>query len=325
MKKLVLISIIALGLTHLSRAQVTTTVDCNLTGWSVNIGSIENYVNIYHAGQILTNPQEYNVIAWEITDTQGNLITQDTLVDDGFFAFYHDILITDTMNVSAHLTNDSAIHEGLPVNCLLQDQLYWEITEVIPGVYTGSWSFVHGNVGVDQNAVLDSCIANPIEGCMAIDIMDPVCGCDGVTYSNSAYAACNSILNSTPGECIPTNNFICTSSSGIEIIEIGFWENPNDPCDLGECTPEGQFLEIIIDCMEQTGLPCNGEWVEVEGQCCSECIENVDLNEITNEGLRLIKTINILGQEVTKEDIDNNNQILFYIFNDGSVEKKIRF
>ena len=60
--------------------------------------------------------------------------------------------------------------------------------------------------------------------------------------------------------------------------------------------------------------------------------KNGDFNdeEIINSGVnfnkrRLIKTINILGQEVKKEDSDNNNQILFYIFNDGSVEKEIRY
>lgn len=320
MKKNFFIFIMAFGLSHITNAQVTT-VDCDLTDLTVNVGTIENYVNIYHSGHYLTSPHENNVIAWEITDTQGNLITQETLVDDAIYAFYHDIPITDTMNVSAHLTNDSAIHEGFPVSCLIEDQLYWEITEVISGVFTGSWTFVHGSVGMDQNSVLDSCIANPIEGCMAIEIWDPVCGCDGLTYSNSMIAACNSILNSTPGECLPTDNFICTSNSGIQILEVGYWENLNDPCETGECTSDGQFLEIVIDCMEEMGLPCSGEWIEVEGQCCSECVENVDLNEITNEDLRLIKMIDILGR---KQSIHKSGQTLFYIYENGKVVKRIK-
>jgi hypothetical protein len=82
---------------------------------------------------------------------QGNIISQDTLIDQAFYSFYHNTPITDTMNVSAHLTNDFAIHEGYPVNCLVEDQVYWETTEIIPGSFTGSWSFIHNNVGVDQN------------------------------------------------------------------------------------------------------------------------------------------------------------------------------
>ena len=134
-----------------------------------------------------------------------------------------------------------------------------------------NWWRVGANL--DSCEGIDSCIANPIEGCFTIDIWDPVCGCDGVTYSNSGYAACNSIYDFTDGECIPVDDFICTSNSGIEIIEVGYWENPNDPCETGECTSDSQFVEIVIDCMEEMGIPCNGEWVEVEGQCCSECIE----------------------------------------------------
>ena len=58
----------------------------------------------------------------------------------------------------------------------------------------------------------------------------------------------------------------------MEIFVEGYWENPEDPCDTGECTSDGQFIEIVIDCMEEMGMPCDGEWVEVEGQCCSECV-----------------------------------------------------
>jgi hypothetical protein len=48
------------------------------------------------------------------------------------------------MNVTALLSNDSA-----GVACLIEDQLYWEVTEVIPGVFTGRWEFLHGNTGAD--------------------------------------------------------------------------------------------------------------------------------------------------------------------------------
>mgnify|MGYP006141830749 CR=1 FL=1 len=77
-------------------------------------------------------------------------------------------------------------------------------------------------VGTDLEAcqLVDSCVAIPIDGCFAIDLWDPVCGCDGVTYSNTAIAACNSILNSTSGECNLQEN-CCINPD---------WINPNAFC-----------------------------------------------------------------------------------------------
>ena len=46
------------------------------------------------------------------------------------------------------------------------------------------------NIGtIDQNA-------------MCIEIYDPVCGCDNVTYSNDCYATANGISNWSEGECL---------------------------------------------------------------------------------------------------------------------------
>ena len=140
MKKSLFILIIAFGFTQISQAQVP----CEQMNLIVNVGSDTNMVNIYHPGHYLTWPQTDNIIEWEISDTQGNIIAQDTLVDEAIYQFYHNIPITDTMNVTALLTNDFA-----GIACLIEDQLYWEVTEVIPGVFTGRWEFLHGNVGVD--------------------------------------------------------------------------------------------------------------------------------------------------------------------------------
>ncbi|MDE0871953.1 MAG: hypothetical protein OSA37_08550 [Flavobacteriales bacterium] len=118
----------------------------------VNV-SDTGYVTLYHPGHYLTHPQSENVIEWEVTDADGNVIAQETLIDASGFGFEHDTPLTEIMNVSAHLTNDSAIHNGFPVNCLIEDQLYWEVNEIIPGTFLGRWEFLHGNVGVDQNGV----------------------------------------------------------------------------------------------------------------------------------------------------------------------------
>ena len=107
----------------------------------VNV-SYEDYVNIYHPGHYLTSPTEENVITWTITDNQDNIIAQETLTDEAIFAFNHNIPTSETMNVSAVLRNETA-----GVACMIEDVLYWEETEVIPGIFIYSWAFLYGNVG----------------------------------------------------------------------------------------------------------------------------------------------------------------------------------
>jgi hypothetical protein len=140
MKKILFTLIAASGLTQTIQAQV----DCDMMNLIVNVGSDTNMVNIYHPGHYLTWPPEETIIVWEIADNQGNIIAEDSLIDEAFYQFSHNIPITDTMNVTAVLINDSA-----GTACLIEDQLYWKISEVIPGVFTGRWEFLYGNVGVD--------------------------------------------------------------------------------------------------------------------------------------------------------------------------------
>ena len=53
--------------------------------------------------------------------------------------------------------------------------------------------------------------------------------------------------------------------------------NNENPCNPFECF-DGQWYEIVIDCAEEMGVPCeNGEYVDPpEGECCSICIEYDD-------------------------------------------------
>jgi len=151
-KVLPLLLVIAIGLGYATKAQVTMTVPCDMMNLTVNI-SDTNFVDIYHPGHYLTHPQAHNVIHWEITDTQGTIIAQESVVDYQRINFEPNISLTDTLNVSAHLVNDSAIYEGNPVSCLIEDQLYWQ--EDLNSLDNGRWTFVHENLGVDQNVFLD--------------------------------------------------------------------------------------------------------------------------------------------------------------------------
>lgn len=151
MKKIFLLTVIAFGLGQAIKAQVIMTVPCDWMNLTVNI-SDSNFVDIHHPGHYLTHPQAHNVIHWEITDTQGTIIAQESVVDYQRINFEPNISLTDTLNVSAHLVNDSAIYEGNPVSCLIEDQLYWQ--EDLSSLDNGRWTFLHENVGVDQNGVL---------------------------------------------------------------------------------------------------------------------------------------------------------------------------
>ena len=159
MKKVLLILVIALGLAQITKAQVITCVPCDQLGMVINVGSQETSISIYHSGQYMTHPQSENIFMWEFTDQQGNILHQDTIVNQQTIAFGHNWSLTDTINVTVHFVNDSAnldnwyISEGLPpngnsINCLFEDQIYWETGAPSPW---GSWTFIHNNPGVDLN------------------------------------------------------------------------------------------------------------------------------------------------------------------------------
>lgn len=160
MKKILLTLAIAIGLTQLTKAQgVITSVPCDLLDMSINVGSSETSISIYNSGQYMTHPQSENIFIWEFTNQQGIILHKDTIVDDSFCNFSHNWPLTDTINVTVILVNDSSnldnwyINQGLPpngnsINCLFEDQIYWETGAPTPW---GSWTFIHNNPGVDLN------------------------------------------------------------------------------------------------------------------------------------------------------------------------------
>lgn len=123
-------------------------IQCSHFNVSVSTGSDSGYVQLYHPGMYLVSPRNATVIEWEISDFQGNIVHNDTLFGNitadqsGLMLFYHNVPVTDSMKVTALLTNDVA---GL--TCIVEDTLFWKTTEVTPNVYIYSWDILSGNLG----------------------------------------------------------------------------------------------------------------------------------------------------------------------------------
>ena len=66
----------------------------------------------------------------------------------------------------------------------------------------------------------DDCVAELIPDCVFGAFVDPVCGCDGVTYSNYGEAACNNIFNFTMGECDEENVIIEELFNNQKLLKI---------------------------------------------------------------------------------------------------------
>ena len=132
MKKSIITSLL-FALTITITAQ--TEIPCEQKTWVVNVGSIPDLISIHHSGNYLTTPSEENAITWIVTDNQGTIIAQETLINESLFNFNHDIPTTETMNISALLINEVA-----GVACFVEDVLFWDTNN--------RWEFLNGNVPI---------------------------------------------------------------------------------------------------------------------------------------------------------------------------------
>jgi len=152
MKKIILAILVSLGLQTQAQNEVISAVPCNQLGMVMNVGSNPNSISIYHSGQYMTHPQSENIFYWEFTDQQENVLHQETLIDASTISFGHNWSLTDTINITVHLVNDSAIlSTGNSIDCLFEDQIYWDIDTTPNGTLYGSWTFIYNNPGVSQN------------------------------------------------------------------------------------------------------------------------------------------------------------------------------
>jgi len=132
-----------------------------------------------------------------------------------------------------------------------------DLSVAVPGVPSGMWTI--GDLCPQSCDECDNevgCVAELIPDCVFMTVVDPVCGCNGVTYSNSGEAACNNIFDFTMGEC--------------EGEEEGCWE-------------EGEFYcigcELFID--DCTYVECEGpnnwsDWIEIPDCGGVDCVDDPD-------------------------------------------------
>jgi hypothetical protein len=87
------------------------------------------------------------VCEWQVTTTAGDLVFETTTSGDAFeqglVLFDHTVPITDTMFVTVVISNPVS---GL--TCLITNTLYWEETEVFPGIFVGNWNVIGFNPGI---------------------------------------------------------------------------------------------------------------------------------------------------------------------------------
>ena len=76
--------------------------------------------------------------------------------------------------------------------------------------------------------------------------------------------------------------------------------NNDNPCNPMECY-DGEWVEIIIDCAEQMGVPCEGGLYinPPEGVCCSTCVQYGDSN---TDGILNVLDVVILVNYILNPD-----------------------
>jgi hypothetical protein len=106
-----------------------------------------SYVQLYHPGFFILPSGFANVCEWQVTTTSGDVVfdtlTSGAAFEQGLVLFDHTVPITDSMFVTLVISNPVS---GL--TCLITNTLYWEETEVFPGIFVGNWNVIGFNPGI---------------------------------------------------------------------------------------------------------------------------------------------------------------------------------
>ena len=202
-------------------------------------------------------------------------------------------------------------NDGFPVGSSNQKPFYsvWcvTITDIITGCDT---------------TICESCIPNGGVGPCTF-IYDPVCGCDGMPYGNPCMAMQQGIFSYTSAigpngqtlPCVvPTPSWDCVNGACIDPgTGLGPYTSlvtcnsacaitPSWDCDgMGTCTDPGTGAGMYAS----------------QASCDNVCIVNAVKEQTKNK--KILKITDLLGREIK----GFKNDVLFYIYDDGTVEKRI--
>ena len=156
-----------------------------------------------------------------------------------------------------------------------------------------------GDVVLYQN--ITSGLPNNLDE-LIIDLISEIPDCDPNLACGDALTCVDGLLY--PTTCGPDNCDEPIDTCSDDVCEDGEVNNTN-PCNPMECY-NGQWVEIIIDCPEGFGIPCDGGIYisPPEGVCCSTCVQYGDTNnDSTINVVDIILLVNfILGNEIPNED-----------------------
>jgi hypothetical protein len=94
----------------------------------------------------------------------------------------------------------------------------------------------------DAEAALDACVeAQCEEPCFCLHAFKPVCGVDGVTYSNACEADCAGVEIEHEGICQPR----CAPVVCQLFCEHGFARDPRSGCEICECAPPPRCEPVV--------------------------------------------------------------------------------
>jgi len=144
---------------------------------------------------------------------------------------------------------------------------------------------------------------------LVIELIAEIPDCDPDLMCGEALTCVDELLY--PTTCGPDNCDEPIDTCDDECIN-GELNNDN-PCNPMECF-NGQWFEIVIDCAEQMGVPCEGGVYVAppEGICCSTCVQFGDVNvDDTLNVVDIVQIINII--------LNNSYNAVADVNQDGSV------
>ena len=125
---------------------------------------------------------------------------------------------------------------------------------------------------------------------------------DEITLDCDPTLACPGVLTCCDGLLYPTGCCSDNCDDPIEDVDNICSENEctdgefnnDDPCNPMECW-DGEWVQIVIDCEEQMGIPCDaGIYIDPpEGVCCSTCVQYGDSNQ--DGSLNVIDVVGIVN------------------------------